>query len=125
MRLILAAITSAILIAPATAIADDDCTDAGKLGVMLGQIDSQCDRYELTASGRVAMVNFARMIAPLGGETCAAKGKVAMMQQLSELSPPLNKAAASGDQRRFNGALCDAIASYLRNLGDPLMVRGR
>lgn len=118
------ALASTILIA-APAIADDDCTDMGKLGAMLGQIDAQCERYELTASGRVAMVNFAKMIAPLGGEACAEKGKVAMMQQLSELSPPLNKAAASGNQKRFNGALCDAIASYLKMLGNPLMVRAR
>ena len=53
MRLILAAIASAILIAPA--IADDDCTDMGKLGVMLGH----CDCHIRYASMRWAMGSIA------------------------------------------------------------------
>ncbi len=47
--------------------ADDDCEDAGKLGVMLGHIDMQCPGYRLTAAGRRVMLHMADKVQPLAG----------------------------------------------------------
>ena len=113
------------VVAPTLSKADDDCEDAGKLGVMLGQIDNQCAKYELTAAGRHVMVKMAEKVLPLGGEQCAEKGKVAMLQQMSELNPHLDTIAASANQKALNAALCNAIANYLALLGDPKTVRLR
>lgn len=103
------------------AMSDDDCEDAGKLGMMLGQIDRQCSGYRLTIAGRQVMINMAAKVVPLGGEACAAKGEVAMLEQMGLLYPKVGIAAASGDTVAFNRTLCDAIANYLTMLGDPAL----
>lgn len=113
---------SAVCIFTSVAHADDDCEDAGKLGVMLGQIDRQCAGYRLTDAGRMVMIKMAAKTAPLGGETCAAKGKVAMLQQMGTLFPKVGVAAASGNTMTFNRALCGAIANYLGMLGGEPMI---
>ena len=107
------ALSTAIIIGTDDVRADDDCEDIGKLGVMFGQIDQQCSKYELTAAGKKTMLGLAARATVLGGEECARRGKIAMLRQLSVLFPQLDQAATSGNQTKFNAALCDAIAKYL------------
>jgi hypothetical protein len=101
-----------VLITPAHA---NDCTDFGKLGTMLGQIERQCPGYRLTPVGYRMMLVFASKIEALGGEACAAKGKIAMLQDM-EAYPRVGMAAASGDATDFNLALCDGIFRQLSKL---------
>lgn len=103
----------AVLLLGSQDVTADECEDVGKLGMMLGQMDKQCEKYRLTDAGRKVMLTMAAKAVPLGGEMCAAKGKVAMLQQLSVLFPSLDKAAASGNAKTFNRALCEALAQYL------------
>ena len=122
----LRAVAVAALCACGSQAVADDCEDVGKLGTMLGQIDRQCSGYRLTRVGRRVMIGMAARSAPLGGEVCAAKGKVAMLQQLGQLYPKLGELAASGDTAGFNRSLCDAIATYLETVansgGHPVLV---
>ncbi len=97
----------------------DDCEDVGKLGFMLGQIEQQCERYRLTPGGHSVLVKMAAKAAALGPEKCAAKGKAAMLQQMSELFPNLTSLAATNDARAFNQQLCDAVARYLGMISPP------
>lgn len=110
---------------PATAAADDDCEDAGKLGAMLGQIDQQCPDYRLTPAGKRVMMRMATKVTANGGDVCIAKGKIAMLEQLGTLFPQVEVAAATGNSELFSMALCDAIAKYLDKLDDRLTERIR
>lgn len=109
-------IVSAMIFTSSFAVADD-CEDAGRIGMMLGQIDRQCGKYRLTDKGRSVMLNMAARSAALGGEMCAAKGKAAMLREFNEMFPDLRRVAASGNVAAFNHRLCDLIATYLSAVG--------
>jgi hypothetical protein len=104
---------------------EDECTGYGRMGTMLGQVDQQCKSYKLTDEGRAAMIRMASLIAPLGGEKCAAKGKVAMLQDLSESFPRLKKAAETSNVKLFSRELCDSIALWLTAVARGKLVQRR
>jgi hypothetical protein len=94
----------------------DDCEDAGRMGTMLAQIDKRCPDYRLTPRGHELMTEMAVRVMALGGESCAAKGKTALLRELREMYPALG-AAASKSAEAFNTALCSSIFSYLSKVG--------
>ena len=105
-----AVVALALCVLPARA---DDCTAAGAVGTMLGQLDRQCPDYRLTRAGRETMVEMAMRASALanGSDRCIRLGKASMLSTLS--SPELDDAARSGDPAAFNAALCQAIAIHM------------
>jgi hypothetical protein len=95
------------------AAASDDCRNIGKLNAMLGEIDSRCYSYQLTAAGQAALNTASQQTQALGGEVCTTTGKAAMLHQLEALYPSLARTDNAEDTGAFNRRLCDAIARYL------------
>jgi hypothetical protein len=42
----------------------DECAKVGKLVLMFGQLDHECDKYELTDAGRTAQMNIEAALMP-------------------------------------------------------------
>lgn len=118
--LVILAITFAALgLPPSGADEQGDCEGSGRLAFALTQIGQECDGYRLTEAGRTVQRKMFSRVAEIGIDRCAVMGKQSLTQSLAFLSPDLDAAARSGDQRRFTRAWCAAIASYLDMLGGP------
>jgi hypothetical protein len=103
----------ALVIISSSAVADE-CTDTGRQATMLGMLDSNCAKYQLTSVGRSRFDALIVRSIPLGGERCATMGKMSMVQKLA--TPKLEGLAASGDEQAFNAELCELIAKYMTDL---------
>jgi hypothetical protein len=104
-------------LSPGAAIADD-CMSAGRMSVMLVQIDQHCHRYQLSADGqkvKVATLLNASKLAPGGkGDACVVKARPGVLDEFATRT--MARLVLEGDDEQFQAMLCEEIVTYLGQL---------
>jgi hypothetical protein len=102
----------------------ESCEDVGKLGFVLTEIDSNCPGYKLSKQGRRDYESVLNRLIALGGKTCADAGRTKFLKDTIQ-DERIKKLGLAGDEDGLAGALCDAYAIYLVNIGKSALIDQR
>ena len=111
----------AVLVAQVLTVAHadtDQCHTAGRMTVMLSQIDRQCSHYQLSDAGRAVHAYSAAAAvanAPAGDKNaCISHGRVALLRDMNTKS--MTRLVSEGDDRQFQLLFCEEIATHLAQM---------